>query len=347
MLRPVRIRNYISILGSMGISAEEVLLGTGIDATRLQDPGYLIDAGQCKAVISNMIRLRGDTGIGFDIGGRADLPSLGITGYALVTCRIVRETLEVWHRYSEPLLGIMSKYEFESDKNGDVVITFVDPVPAHPIFVFCVEELLALTSRIGELECGVPPEFVRMEFPYPPPVYRRRYEDIFRCPIQFNASRARVTLAKHWLNLPLLSNDEEFHRICLEHCGHIVQQIRCTSPIGAQLRHLFLASPQNIPNLDAAARELGMSSRTLRRRLQDEGRGYQSLVRDFRSELAREYLRSNTMSSKEVTYLLGFSDVHSFRRAFKMWTGQTANEYRSSVLQNRRDEDSSTPTTMH
>lgn len=331
MLRPVRIRSYLSLMSAKGIPAEQVLMGTGINPNRFQEPDYLIESSQCQAVIGNMIRLSGDPGIGLEAGAKTDLLSLGITGYALVTCRAMRETLDVWAQYSATLLGIMSKYEVENDRDNNVVITFVEPVPTSPVFAFCVEELLALTCKIGEIECGIAPEFLHMEFPYTPPAYRQRYDKLFQCPISFNAKRASVTISKQWVYLPLLTNDDEFHRICMEHCGRILHQIKKSSPIAMQLRDVFLASPQQVPGLEAVAQMLGLSSRTLRRRLYDEGHSYQSLVRDFRADLAREYLLSTRMSAKEIGYLLGFDDVHSFRRAFKLWTGQTPSEFRANA----------------
>ena len=78
-----------------------------------------------------------------------------------------------------------------------------------------------------------------------------------------------------------------------------------------------------------------MSSRTLRRQLQNEGHSYQSLVRDFRADLAREFLLSTSMPAKEIAYLLGFDDVHSFRRAFKTWTGLTPGEFRTERQEKR------------
>lgn len=329
MLRPVRIRSYLSLMGAQGIAADRVLAATGIDPARLQDPEYLIEPAQSQAVIGNMIRLSGDPGIGLEVGAGTDLLSLGITGYALITCRAMRETLDVWAQYSATLLGIMSKYEVENDRDGNVVIAFVEPEPTSPVFAFCVEELLALICKIGKIECGVAPEFLHMEFPYAPPAYRQRYDELFNCPISFHAQRASVTISKQWVYLPLLTNDDEFHRICIEHCGRILHQIKKGSPIATQMRDLFLASPQQVPSLEAVAQKLGLSSRTLRRRLNDEGHSYQSLVRDFRADLAREYLLSTRMSAKEIGYLLGFDDVHSFRRAFKLWTGQTPGEYRA------------------
>jgi AraC-like DNA-binding protein len=344
MLRPVRIRNYLSIMRSMGFDAASVLRGSGIDITRLEETGYLIDAAQCRAVITNMIGLSGDPGIGLEIGMRTDLVGLGIAGYATATSRVMRETLDVWARYSE-LLGVMSRYEVEDAANGDVIITFVEPAPTDPIFVFCVEELLTLTCKIGGIESGVAPGFVRMEFPYRAPAHRERYAALFDCPIRFGAERARVVLGEQWVNLPLLTNDNEFHDVCIEHCGRILAGIKQGgSPVAMRLRAIFLASPQRPPSLEDSARRLGMSSRTLRRRLHDEGQSFQSLLRDFRVDLAREYLNTTEMAPKQIAFLLGFDDVQAFRRAFKGWTGSTPKEYRSDAqLAVRNNETASQP----
>ena len=331
MLRPIVIRNYVSILASMGFPATEVLRGTGIDPLRLNDSEYLIDSGPCQKTICNIIRLTDTPGIGLDIGERTDLLSFGITAYALTTCRFLRETIHVWKQYSEPLLGMMSRIDVGNDDNGHMTLTISEPTGSSPIFVFCVEEFFSMICELGRAMTGVRHRFEKMEFPYPPPAHRQRYESLFDCPLQLNAPLARVTIARQWVDLPLLAKDENFHKICLEHCGRILQQIQQGSPVAMRLRQIFLATPQSMPDLDAAARQLGMSARTLRRRLQEEGHNYQVLARTFRADLAREYLSSTSMSAKEIAYLLGFEDVHYFRQAFKLWTDQTVNQYRASI----------------
>ena len=315
----------------MGIAAKKVLEGTGIKPSEIADPNFLIERDRCQAIIENMIRLSKDPGIGFKMGSETDLLSFGITAYAMITSRYMGETLEVWGQYSEPLLGMMSKLNVENDARGDVTLTIIEPSQASPIFMFCVEEILSMTCKTGAVQCGVPPSFVRLELPYPPPPHRHRYTDLVKCPIRFNAQRARATISKEYIELPLLANDEEFHRICLEHCSQVLHKINRGSQIATELRKIFLASPQHIPSLEEVANKLALSSRTLRRRLQDEGYSYQSLVRDFRVDLAREYLNSTKMSPKEIAYLLGFDCVQSFRRAFKAWTGQTVKGYRLSA----------------
>jgi AraC-like DNA-binding protein len=329
LLRPVRIRNYIGMAAALELSPEKILQGSGIDLARLQDSDYLVSKGQCATVIENMLRLSANPGIGLEVGDNTDLLSFGIIGYALITCHKMFDTLDVWSQYSESLLGILSGIEIGSDAQGDMVMTVVDPPPDCPIFMFCVEEIFSMTRKTSAVECGVPVEFLRLELPYPAPAHHQRYAELFRCPILFDADAARATIARRSVELPLLANDEEFHRICLEHCTRILQNIKTSSPAASRVRQLLLATPQTIPSLQQVAAKLGMSARTLRRRLALEGHAYQDIVREFRVDLAREYLLSTDMSAKEVGYLLGFNDVHSFRRALKLWTGLTVKEYRA------------------
>jgi AraC-like DNA-binding protein len=83
------------------------------------------------------------------------------------------------------------------------------------------------------------------------------------------------------------------------------------------------------PTLEHIARELGMSARTLQRRLTDAGISFQEVVEDTRRELARHYLRQSTMELNEAAYLLGYEDSNSFFRAFHAWEGTSPGEWRT------------------
>ncbi|WP_428312971.1 AraC family transcriptional regulator [Hydrocarboniphaga sp.] len=333
MLRPVRIRHYLAVMQAKGFAAEQVLGGTGIDPMRLQDPAYLIDARQCRTVIGNMIRLSGDPGIGFDTGREAEPSDLGIVGYAIMSCRTMRQTLYLWRQYSSSLVGMMSKLEIEEETAEGLTVSVVEPTEIDEIYIFCVEEILVMMYKIGAILAGGEPVVRRLEFTYAAPVHRQRYQEQFGCPIRFGAERSSAVVAQQWLDAPLRTTDEEFNKICVQHCGQILQQIQSSSPITSRLRDIFLRNPRTLPKLDDAAHKLGMSPRSLRRHLSEESSSYQRLADEFRADLAREYLRSTRLSTKEVGYLLGFKDHSAFRRSFKLWTGQTTREYRLQALQ--------------
>ena len=81
------------------------------------------------------------------------------------------------------------------------------------------------------------------------------------------------------------------------------------------------------------ARELGLSDRTLQRRVDDDGTTFRKLLLEARQELAREYLNRPDIGVAEVAYLLGFEDSNSFYRAFRRWEGTTPAQLRSALKQ--------------
>jgi len=86
------------------------------------------------------------------------------------------------------------------------------------------------------------------------------------------------------------------------------------------------------------ARALSMSAATLRRRLKEEDLRYDDIVEQIREELAQRYLREPSRSIRDVAFLLGFSDIVAFHKAFKRWTGMTPAEYRTRASEPPRVE---------
>ena len=87
--------------------------------------------------------------------------------------------------------------------------------------------------------------------------------------------------------------------------------------------------PSGQSSIDAAARRLYMSKRSLQRCLSAENTSYQQVLDDTRHDLARHYLLNSSACPGEIALLLGFRDANSFHRAFKNWTGLTPGAYRS------------------
>ena len=73
-----------------------------------------------------------------------------------------------------------------------------------------------------------------------------------------------------------------------------------------------------------------MSSRTLRRRLADQGSVFKELVEDIRHKLALHYVHDRNISLKQVAYLLGYADLAALNHAFRRWTGSSPSDYRRS-----------------
>ncbi|MFY0533849.1 helix-turn-helix transcriptional regulator [Nannocystis pusilla] len=92
--------------------------------------------------------------------------------------------------------------------------------------------------------------------------------------------------------------------------------------------HVVRALPGELPSLEATAKALATSTRTLQRALQAEGTTFQALVDEVRRDLSLGYLREGQRTVSEIAFLLGFTEVATFTRAFRRWTGSAPSAWR-------------------
>ncbi|RNB86110.1 AraC family transcriptional regulator [Brevibacillus panacihumi] len=157
-------------------------------------------------------------------------------------------------------------------------------------------------------------------------------ETYFGCPIRIGANANRLTLHRSDLDRPFLSYNQELLEILTPVLDRSVDEQGSRSI--AEMVTWILKRSLTGGSLDirAVARELGMSDRTLQRRLTDECTTFKKLLTQARHEKAREYLADPALDIKEVAFLLGYEDQNSFYRAFRMWEGDTPSNWRSNHL---------------
>jgi AraC-like DNA-binding protein len=327
MFRPVKIRQYLALMKAKGHAAEAVLAGSGITAAMIEAPGFLIDIDQSKAIVANMITLSDDQGIGLKIGGQTDLVDLGLVGYSMMSSKSLRDTVRYWINYSNALIGMPMQVQLEEKAADDWAFVITESLPLGFIFNFCVEEQLVMICKLGHDLTSAKPVLRQLELSYPAPSHHALYRQYFNCPIKFNTRRTRISFSSPQLDQPLRGNDKDFNELCARQCEILMRQISQDSPLVSKIKNILMRSRGQIPTIEAVAAELNLSPRTLRRHLSDEGFGYQQLINEFRADLAKEYLKSTSESAKGIAYQLGFTEPNSFRRAFKLWTGKTVQEY--------------------
>lgn len=103
---------------------------------------------------------------------------------------------------------------------------------------------------------------------------------------------------------------------------------------GRERRSGELRLPSGLVTVEAIARKLALSKRTLQRRIEVEGTGYQQILNETREALARHYLEKTALPAAEISFLLGFDEPNSFYRAFRTWTGTTPDNVRHAQSSN-------------
>jgi AraC-like DNA-binding protein len=163
----------------------------------------------------------------------------------------------------------------------------------------------------------------------PDPKNPKPYENFFSCPVHFGAAEDGFVLGRHDADRPLPTSNHELAttfdailtgQLAEMNTGDLVHRCRA---------HLLQELTSGEPSEEELARALGMSRRTLQRKLGELGLTYKGVLEKTRHDLALRYLDDPTKSVTDVTFLLGFSEQSAFSRAFKRWNGNAPTAYRT------------------
>ncbi|MGC4000428.1 MAG: AraC family transcriptional regulator ligand-binding domain-containing protein [Anaeromyxobacter sp.] len=144
--------------------------------------------------------------------------------------------------------------------------------------------------------------------------------------------RAALTFAATDAQRPFLTSNEAMWRSFEPELQRRLAELDARASTAERVRASLLELlPGGAASIQAAAARLGASSRTLQRRLQDEGTSFATVLADTRAELAHHYLGKTSLTAAEISFLLGFEDPNSFYRAFHAWTGSTPEQARTRL----------------
>ena len=165
----------------------------------------------------------------------------------------------------------------------------------------------------------------RVCFCHAAPSDRHEHESFFDCEVRFGAAYDGLEFHRDTLAIPLPGADEELSQFLLEHLRAIAGDPPATAgTLEGRVRQAICKRLGNQTLAMAAlAQELGMSTRTLRRRLLEQRTSYHDILDRVRRELADELLCDPDHKLSEIAFLLGFSDASAFHRAYVRWTGKT------------------------
>lgn len=158
-------------------------------------------------------------------------------------------------------------------------------------------------------------------------------EAYFGCRIRIGANCNRLTLHRGDLDRPFVSYNAELLEILTPALDQSLDEQKHSLSITEMVKWIMKRSlTAGRPDIQTVASELGMSDRTLQRRLNDEGTSFKHLLTQVRHNLAREYLADPSFDIKEVAFMIGYEDQNSFYRAFRIWEGDTPANWRTEHL---------------
>jgi len=156
------------------------------------------------------------------------------------------------------------------------------------------------------------------------------YEAHFRCPVKFKATQNALIFSTSDMDLPFVTYNADLLATVAPQLEAELSEQLAQKTFSEQAKSILKQLlPGQRPGIEDLARELHLSTRTLQRRLTDQGITFQRLLDEARRELARHYLLHSSRELNETAYLLGYEDANSFFRAFHQWEGTSPGQWRS------------------
>lgn len=321
----------VQLASEHGLAPEQALRNTGIDVTTLIDPAAEITSAQELQLARNLVaRLGHVPALGLEAGLRYHLSAYGIWGFALLSSPNFRAVADVVSRFLD-LSYAFVRFRL-GDENGAFWVDMDDDDIPEDVRAFLLErDFAACCNVIRELRPGgLPIRELRLRGPAP--AYASRFAEIAGVDPVFDADRngARFDIAD--VDAPLPQANPLMSRMCLEQCQQLLARRRERSGFAGQVRERLLQTPGALPDAATVARDLLMSERSLRRRLEAEGTTFRTLADEVRQILAEELLTTANLKLEEVAERLGYSEPASLIHAFKRWKGVPPGAYRASRL---------------
>ena len=193
-----------------------------------------------------------------------------------------------------------------------------------------IDAVFALVTELGRRGTKTRLNPKRIELTRPAE-RENRFEEYFGCRVKYRATRDALILRAADLELPFVTHNDELLQMLAPQFEHELKEGRRKQSILEQVRWVLkrlLAGSR--PDLLMIAKELGMSERTLQRRITEEGTTFRQLLNETRHELVRQYLGNASVEITEAAFLVGYEDPNSFYRAFRSWEGKTPAEWRAA-----------------
>ncbi len=333
MLVPRRVdatwaRQIADLLEARGRPATKILQGLGLDRAALDRPGARIPFVTHAALYDSAAEHLNDPGFGLHFGSRVDPLDAGVLGFLVANSPTLGGAMDNMAAYLK-LMTEGTKLSIESG-DGLAVAAFRIIDPKVERFAQLEAFGLALMMNICRFVVGrrLKPEWVEC-------LHNHRQvleglEQFFGAPVRIGQNRTAIVLNADLLDLPCRNADQRLLKILKAHCDDLLVELSQTADLKQHVAHLVSSHlPSSPVTAKSIASELGMSERTIARRLSEEGLSFGQIVEDVRRRLAERYLREPDMRPSQIAYLLGYSEPSAFTRAFRRWTGQSPSEYQA------------------
>lgn len=317
---------------ALGLPRDELLGRAGITEADLQDPDALVDFEAPLCVWQMLVERFPTMPLGLSFArqlGDGAAPSLGVVGYATRNARDVRQSIELFIRFS-PLS--FPRMTLALERLGDQARLVADHDPRIMALVEPMELFVAtLVVQLPHMNPQMPRP-TEVCFAHPRKHPEALYTEVLGAPVRFEAGWTGFSFDAVALDLPMTGANPRIGKYLQQQADAQLHD-RGPSPteelLEARVRALIDANLlAGTSDQGTIAQALGMSTRSLQRGLRARSTSFARELEEVRRSRAQELLRRPELSVAEVAFMLGYTNPRAFYRSFRRWTGRTPTDYR-------------------
>lgn len=333
------VQQCLRLAKSRGIPTEQFLKGAGISREQLTQAHLQLPWPPVQQQLRLALEQMNDPLLGLHISSLINLATLGVLGYIFQTSATLQKLIDTTIQFDALLSNLGRTWQRQE---GRALLwgwdCYMEDALVARHAIDCVIGCRATMIRnLLRRQPASPLLEVRLQHGAPrDPQQLREYEEFFGCPVQFNQPVSALLIAPAALEPMLSLADPALHSALEEHARLMLSKhggaasVALADQVRASVRaHL---SRQLAPSREEVAAELGMSGRTLHRRLQEAGSSYSDILDEIRFELAQDYLRATKLTVEAIGQQLGFQESQSFIRWFRQLANTTPGDFRQQLI---------------
>lgn len=322
------LRGLIEAVEHAGVSQAALLEGADIEAEEIETADASLPCSELYSLIERALDLTDDPALGLHWAERLSGKTFSPVSYLVAHSATLRHGLQSllqFHRL------ISHQQSFSLSEVGDKMTLRCTSSSANDrIERFCSEMLtLGVVRMLRSFDPQARPDVV--SFAYPAPAQSDEYARVFEHAERFEQPFTGVVFDRALLDAVSPHRDADLHNALKVIAERRMSRLTRSEPFAPRVRALVLerGTTESV-DMESIARTLGVSKRSLRRRLVSEGTSYNSVVNDALAIVAKQLLRHRQLSIQEAAFEMGFAATSTFHRAFKRWTGMTPNTFRQA-----------------
>ncbi|MCW9010606.1 AraC family transcriptional regulator [Marinobacter sp.] len=324
------LRQYVRYADAKGIAVDPLFEKAGLKPEILNSDEGRIGGEQLQAFIHLLAEHTGNPVLGLETGDYVQPGSYSVLGYITMSCATLGEAVTRIAPY-EKLVGDMGTTRLKMKGDSATLIwtcNFTDSVVWPQVVDNVFASWINYARWLADSTDATPLE-VRLRRPSPGPEHEKAYALRWQCPVQFDAEEDSVTFAQTLLATRLRQPDPLLRKTLEAHALSQLALLDTDTDLTSKVKQSIQKQlAEGITRQDMVAEDLGMTSRTLQRKLSQEGVSYQKLLDEVRQQMAEDYLQNTDMSIPDIALRLGYSETTSFHRKFKAATGKTPGDFR-------------------